>query len=46
VVLTRQAVPDLITAAIALTSLGLLWRFKLSEPILVIAAGTLGILLH
>jgi chromate transporter len=46
VVLIRQAVPDLITAAIALTSLGLLWRFKLSEPILVIAAGTLGILLH
>jgi chromate transporter len=46
VVLTRQAVIDAITAAIALISLGLLWRFKINEPSLVVATGILGILLH
>jgi chromate transporter len=46
VVLTRQAVTDLTTAGITLTSLGLLWRFKINEPILVIAAAVLGILLR
>jgi chromate transporter len=46
VVLIRQAVTDLTTAGITLTSLGLLQRFKINEPILVIAAGVLGILLH
>ncbi|GGI02905.1 chromate efflux transporter [Arthrobacter liuii] len=46
VVLTRQAVTDWITAAIAVVSLGLLWRFKINEPYIVIAAGALGILLH
>lgn len=34
------------TAAIALASLGLLWRFKINEPYIVIAAGAFGILLH
>jgi len=44
VVLTRQAVTDLATAAIAL---GLLLRFKkIPEPYVVAAAGALGILLH
>lgn len=46
VVLTRQAVTDPITAAIALVTLGLLWRFKIKEPYIVVAAGILGILLH
>lgn len=46
VVLTRQAVTDISTAAIALGSLALLWRFKIPEPYLVGAAGVLGILLH
>jgi chromate transporter len=46
VVLTREAVTDWTTAAIALVSLGLLWRFKINEPYIVIAAGILGILLH
>ena len=46
VVLTRQAVTDWITAAIALVTLGLLWRFKIGEPYIVVAAGALGILLH
>jgi chromate transporter len=47
VVLTRQAATDLATAAIAVVTLALLWRFKkIPEPYLVAAAGALGILLH
>jgi chromate transporter len=46
VVLTRQAVTDWTTAAIAMATLVLLWRFKISEPIVVIAAGGLGLLIH
>jgi chromate transporter len=47
VVLTRQAVTDWTTAAIALVTLALLWRFKkIPEPYVVAAAGVLGILLH
>jgi chromate transporter len=47
VVLTRQAVTDLATAAIAVVTLALLWRFnKIPEPYVVAAAGILGILLH
>ncbi|MEC3957627.1 chromate transporter [Nocardia sp. CDC153] len=46
VVLTREAVTDWITAAIALTTLGVLWRFKIKEPYVVLAAGILGLLLH
>lgn len=46
VVLTRQAVVDGKTAIIALLSLALLWQFKVKEPLLVIAAGAAGLLLH
>jgi chromate transporter len=47
VVLTRQAVTDWITAAIAVVTLALLLRFKkMPEPYVVAVAGTLGILLH
>ncbi len=47
VVLTRQAVTGWITAAIAVVTLALLWRFKkIPEPYVVAAAGVLGILLH
>jgi chromate transporter len=46
VVLTRQAITDWITATIGLTTLALLWRFKVPEPYSVIGAGILGILLH
>lgn len=46
VVLTRQAVTDYPTAAIALVTLGLLWRFKIPEPYIVAAAGALGLLLR
>jgi chromate transporter len=47
VVLTRQAVTDWVTAAIAVVTLALLLRFrKIPEPYVVAAAGILGILLH
>ncbi|OBC08045.1 hypothetical protein A5784_01040 [Mycobacterium sp. 852013-50091_SCH5140682] len=46
VVLTRQAVTDLPTAAIALVTLAVLWRFSIKEPYIVVAAGALGLLLH
>jgi len=46
VVLTRQAVTDWPTVAIALGTLVVLWRTKIGEPYLVLAAGALGILLH
>ena len=45
--LTRQAVTDVTTVAIAVVTLTLLWRFrKLPEPYIVAAAGALGLLLH
>lgn len=46
VVLTRQAITDWATAAIALVGLGLLWRFKIPEPLVVVAGALAGLLLH
>jgi chromate transporter len=45
IVLGKRAIVDLPTAGIALASLGLLWRFKLPEPLVVIAAGLVGLVL-
>jgi chromate transporter len=45
-VLTRQAVTDLPTTAIALVGLGLLWRFKVKEPLLVLGGAIAGVILH
>jgi chromate transporter len=42
--LARRAIYDVPTAAIALVSLVVLWRFKVPEPILVPAAGLVGLL--
>ncbi|MHB1413742.1 MAG: chromate transporter [Chloroflexota bacterium] len=43
VVLGQRAIYDLPTAGIAALSLGVLWRFKLPEPILVALAGATGL---
>jgi chromate transporter len=43
VVLAMRAVYDVPTATIALVSLAVLWRYKVSEPIVVIAAGIVGL---
>ena len=45
VVLGQRAIFDIPTAVIALVSLGVLWRFKLPEPLLVVAAGAIGLVL-
>jgi chromate transporter len=44
VVLAQRAVYDVPTGVMALIALGLLWRFKIPEPVIVLAAGILGIL--
>jgi chromate transporter len=46
VVLTRQAIINAATASIAIVTLALLWRFKVKETYIVIAAGALGLLLR
>ncbi len=46
IVLTQQAVRDIPTAAIALVSLGLLLRFKVAEPVLVLLAAVAGFAIH
>ena len=43
VILGQRAIFDLPTAAIGLVSLGVLWRFKIHEPIVVAAAGLAGL---
>src|SRR6266508_4417434 len=44
IVLAYRAIYDLPTAAVALASLVVLWRFKIPEPILVTAAGAIGLI--
>lgn len=44
-VLTTRAIIDLPTAAIALVSLAILWRYKIPEPIIVSIAGLAGLVL-
>ena len=45
VVLGLRSIFDIPTALIGLTTFGLLWRFKLQEPIVVTAAGLAGLVL-
>jgi chromate transporter len=45
VVLGRRAIFDPPTALIALAAFGLLWRFKVPEPLLIAAAGAIGLLI-
>lgn len=44
ILLARRAIYDVPTAAVALISLVVLWRFKVPEPILVAAAGIVGLI--
>jgi chromate transporter len=44
-VLGARAIIDLPTAIIALVSFALLWRFKISEPIMVTVSGLVGLVL-
>lgn len=44
IVLGQRAIYDVPTAAVALASLAVLWRFKIPEPMLVVAAGVIGLI--
>jgi chromate transporter len=44
-VLARRAIVDTPTLVIGLVALGLLWRFKVPEPILIVAGAVTGLLL-
>jgi chromate transporter len=44
IVLATRAIYDMPTALVALASLAVLWRFKVPEPILVAAAGIIGLI--
>ncbi len=46
IVLAQRAIFDAPTAAIALIGLGLLWKFRLQEPVLVVGAGLAGLVLY
>jgi chromate transporter len=46
IVLGRRSVFDLPTALLAATTLALLWRFRIPEPLIVIAAGAAGLLAY
>jgi len=47
VVIGERSIGDWVTAAIALVSVALLWRFKkLPEPLIVLAAALLGLVVH
>ena len=43
IVLGARAITDLPTAVIGLVSFGVLWRYKISEPVLVIISGLIGL---
>jgi chromate transporter len=44
VLIAARAIYDVPTAAVALASLAILWRYRLPEPILVAAAGLIGLI--
>jgi chromate transporter len=45
IVLGLRAITDIATAIIALVSFAVLWRFKISEPIIVTISGVIGLIL-
>jgi chromate transporter len=45
IVLGGRAITDLPTAIIALISLGVLWRYKVSEPVIVTISGLVGLII-
>lgn len=45
IVLGTRAISDLPTAMIALVSLAVLWRYKISEPVIVTVSGLVGLML-
>jgi chromate transporter len=46
VVLARRSLTDWPTLLIALVTLVVLWRWKVPEPVIVLAAAVVGVLIH
>jgi len=47
IVIGQRSITDWVTAALALVTVGVLWRFKkLPEPVVVVVAALLGVVLH
>ncbi len=47
IVIGQRSITDWVTAALALVTVGVLWRFKkLPEPVIVIAAALIGLVVH
>ena len=46
IILARRSIIDVPTGAIALVSFGLLWRFKVPEPLIVLGAGIVGLIVR
>jgi chromate transporter len=44
IILALRAIYDVPTALIALASLAVLWRYKIPEPVIVVAAGAIGLI--
>jgi chromate transporter len=44
VVIALRAIYDVPTVLVALVSFGVLWRYKIPEPILVVAAAVVGLI--
>jgi len=44
-VLARRAISDLPTSLIALVALGITWRVKMPEPVLIAAGGAVGLMI-
>jgi len=44
IILGRRSIIDVPTGLIALVSFGLLWRFKVPEPLIVLGAGIVGLI--
>lgn len=45
IVLGRRSITDAVTAFIAIVTLGILWRWKVPEPVIVVAAAVVGLLM-
>ena len=47
IVIGQRSITDWVTAALALAAVALLWRFKkLPEPLIVVAAALIGLVVH
>jgi chromate transporter len=46
IVIGQRSITDWITAALALVTAVVLWKFKVQEPVIVLAAALIGLVVH